>query len=47
VKELIQTEESEGCVNIPKEEVIFVGFCRWCISIEQIVLLDFIHRLVS
>jgi hypothetical protein len=24
-----------------------VGFWRWCVSIERIVLLDFIHRLVS
>jgi hypothetical protein len=24
-----------------------VGFWRWCIGIERIVLLDFIHRLVS
>jgi hypothetical protein len=27
--------------------VISVGFWRWCVSIERIVLLDFIHRLVS
>jgi hypothetical protein len=27
--------------------VISVGFCRWCVSIERIVLLDFSHRLVS
>jgi hypothetical protein len=27
--------------------IIFVWFWRWCISIERIVLLDFIHRLVS
>jgi hypothetical protein len=27
--------------------VISVGFWRWCVSIEQIVLLDYIHRLVS
>jgi hypothetical protein len=27
--------------------LIFVGFWRWCISIKRIVLLDFIHRLVS
>jgi hypothetical protein len=31
-------------VHIP---VISVGFWRWCVSIERIVLLDFIHRLVS
>jgi hypothetical protein len=27
--------------------VISVGFWRWCVSIKRIVLLDFIHRLVS
>jgi hypothetical protein len=27
--------------------VISVGFWRWCVGIERIVLLDFIHRLVS
>jgi hypothetical protein len=27
--------------------IISVGFWRWCISIERIVLLDFFHRLVS
>jgi hypothetical protein len=27
--------------------MISVGFWRWCVSIERIVLLDFIHRLVS
>jgi hypothetical protein len=32
------------CDRIP---IISVGFWRWCISIERIVLLDFIHRLVS
>jgi hypothetical protein len=46
---------SETSVNIsnitrrinPEDQLIFVGFWRWCISIERIVLLDFIHRLVS
>jgi hypothetical protein len=27
--------------------IISVGFWRWCVGIERIVLLDFIHRLVS
>jgi hypothetical protein len=27
--------------------LISVGFWRWCVSIERIALLDFIHRLVS
>jgi hypothetical protein len=26
---------------------VSVGFWRWCVGIERIVLLDFIHRLVS
>jgi hypothetical protein len=29
------------------DQMISVGFRRWCVSIEGIVLLDFIHRLVS
>jgi hypothetical protein len=28
-------------------KIISVGFWRWCVGIERIVLLDFIHRLVS
>jgi len=28
-------------------KIVFVGFWWWCISIEWIVFLDFIHRLVS
>jgi hypothetical protein len=31
----------------PAIPMISVGFWRWCVSIERIVLLDFIHRLVS
>jgi hypothetical protein len=27
--------------------IISVGFWRWCVGIERIVLLDFIHHLVS
>jgi hypothetical protein len=33
--------------NTDCTSIISVGFWRWCVSIERIVLLDFIHRLVS
>jgi hypothetical protein len=29
------------------QQIISVGFWRWCISVKRIVFLDFIHRLVS
>jgi hypothetical protein len=34
-------------VFINKCQIISVGFWRWCVGIERIVLLDFIHRLWS
>jgi hypothetical protein len=32
---------------LQETEIISVGFWRWCVGIVRIVLLDFIHRLVS
>jgi retron-type reverse transcriptase len=34
-------------LNKLERRVISVGFLRWCVGIERIVLLDIIHRLVS
>jgi hypothetical protein len=34
-------------VSSEVDEILSVGFWRWCVGIERIVLLDFIHRLVS
>jgi hypothetical protein len=33
--------------DIRNSLIISVGFWRWCVGIERIVFLDFIHRLVS
>jgi hypothetical protein len=40
-------DKNAPSINRITFRIISVGFWRWCVSIEQIVLLDFIHRLVS
>jgi hypothetical protein len=47
VTEKFRILHNEELCDLYRSASSFVGFRQWCISIERILLLDFIHCLVS